>query len=301
MNPTPGLTGQSDWAAVMKQSSFGPGALLLGKQARFDLAVFYAYCRAIDDCADEFAAPEARRHLQRWKAVLGGKPAPVQAPLPPALLELCKRRAIPKQLLLDLWQGAWADAHPPVRFKTFAQVQGYAYRVAGAVGLACLPIFGVDIEKGRAFAVNLGEAFQLINIIRDAAEDAAHGRLYVALDDLKDHGLDAKAFMSGAGGVKAERLFTTYAWRARQALARAEAGAVGLPKSALRTPLLMRALYEHLLEVMSNDRFQVFAKRYKLRGPRKRHIVATALVGLPAGYPMPAKGMWRYQKAPVHA
>lgn len=301
MNPTPGLGGSSDWAEVMKQSSFGPGALLLRRQARHDLAVFYAYCRAIDDCADEFEAPEARKHLLRWKDVLGGKPAPLAAPLPPALMEVCRRREIPLALLQDLWQGAWADAHPPVRFKTFAQVQGYAYRVAGAVGLACLPIFGVGIKEGREFAVNLGEAFQLINIIRDVAEDAAHGRLYVGLDDLRDHGLDAATFMAGEGGVRAERLFNTYAWRARQAFARAEAGAVGLPRGPLRTPLLMRALYEHLLEVMSADRFQVFKKRYKLRSARKRHIVATALLGLPAGFPMPARLMWQYQKAPVHA
>ncbi|HXC63986.1 MAG TPA: squalene/phytoene synthase family protein, partial [bacterium] len=70
MTPTPGLGQALDGEALMGRSSFGPGAWLLDRQARADLAVYYAYCRAIDDCADEFAPAEARRHLAAWRREL---------------------------------------------------------------------------------------------------------------------------------------------------------------------------------------------------------------------------------------
>ena len=67
---TPGLGGGGDWNAMLRRSSFAPGALVLDAQARADLALYYAYCRAIDDCADEYAPPLAAAHLARWKAEL---------------------------------------------------------------------------------------------------------------------------------------------------------------------------------------------------------------------------------------
>jgi phytoene synthase len=277
--PTPGLGKEQDWGAVLKRSSFGPAALLLDAQARADLATFYGYCRAIDDCADEFKPREAAMHLKRWRSELGlmakGR---ATSDLGRSLAELCARRGIPIRLLHELWQGASSDARARVRFKTWAGVRSYCYHVAGSVGMACLPIFGLDLESAGPYAEALGEGFQLINILRDVKEDASLGRLYFALEDLAEHGLTEKEFMAGLGGARAERLIHAYAWRARSALAKADEEAKALPAKGLRPSRLMRALYGGLLERMASDSFRVFEHRYSLGPWRKGWVVVRGLV-----------------------
>jgi len=267
-----------DWGAVLKRSSFGPAALLLDAQARADLGVYYGFCRAIDDCADEFKPREAAMHLKRWRTELGllarGRPA---SDLGRGLGELCARRGIPIRFLRDLWLGASSDARARVRFKTWAGVRSYCYHVAGSVGMACLPIFGLDLGAAGPYARALGEGFQLINILRDVKEDVSLGRLYFALEDLAGHGLSEKEFMAGQGGARAERLIHAYAWRARTALDKADERAKALPAKGLGPSRMMRALYGGLLERMASDSFRVFERRYSLGPWRKAWVVARGL------------------------
>jgi phytoene synthase len=277
-SPTPGLD-LFDGGASLKASSFGAGALFLDAQASKDLHVFYAYCRAIDDCADEFAPKEAIRHLKRWKAELASMvKGKAETELGRQLAELCTRRQIPLSLLEDLWAGAYSDARPTVRFSTYAQVRRYSYQVAGAVGLACLPIFGVRMDTGGRFALALGEAFQLINILRDVKEDLSRGRLYIAQEDLRAHGVTEADLRMGQASPQLERLLHAYAWHARHGLAVADSEALALPRKRLRPPLLMRAVYGSLLEKMAGDGFQVLTKRYRLSPLKKRALVLQALV-----------------------
>src|SRR5665213_1760891 len=277
--PTPGFGAEKDWSMALRRSSFGPAAIVLEAQARHDLGLYYVYCRAIDDCADEFKPDEALGHLKRWKLELNllrqGRPS---SDLGRRLLELCVRRSISVDLLEELWHGARSDAHKRVRFKTWPRVRHYCSQVAGSVGLACLPIFGLEQERGRAYALALGEAFQLINILRDVREDAALGRLYFSLDDLKSYGLTQRTFMGGSGGARAQRLLYVYAWRAKNALTRADDLAVSLPSRALRPSRMMRALYGALLDRMEKDGLKVFERRYSLSRWRKRLIVFRSFV-----------------------
>ena len=274
---TPGLAGPLDGPALMRASSFGPGAWCLGGQARADLATYYSYCRAVDDCADEYRPAEARRHLAAWKKELAAlRRGRASSPLGRALAELCRRRGIPLGLLDGLWRGAVSDARPNVRMRRYRDVRAYCYRVAGSVGTACLPIFGLPLEEAAPFARALGEAFQLINIVRDAGEDAQRGRLYFALEDLRAHGVAPLAFLAGRGGAPAQALMADYASRARQALARADAAMLGLDRRALRAPRVMRAIYGGLLDAMLADGLQVFQRRYRLSTARKAWLVAKA-------------------------
>lgn len=275
---TPGLD-LFDGGASLSASSFAAGTLVLGPQANADLRLFYGYCRAIDDCADEFEPKVAVAHLQRWKrellALENGRPS---SELGKALRELCLRRGIPAGLLEDLWAGASSDAKAKVRFRTYAQVRRYAYQVAGAVGLACLPIFDVKMEAGGRFALALGEAFQLINVLRDVKEDAGRGRIYLAQEDLRAYGVSEAELIEGRPSARSQRLFYAYGWRARQALAVADAEASALPRKRLRPTLLMRVVYGALLEQMFEDGFQVLIKRYQLSAFKKRTLVLRALV-----------------------
>ena len=122
------------------------------------------------------------------------------------------------------------------------------------MGQACLPIFGLELRRGRAYAEALGRAFQLINIVRDAREDAARGRIYFALADLKRHGLSEKAFLAGQG---AQALLQDYALRAKAGLAKADQLARSLPASGIRPSRMMRRLYGALLEAMLADGVKV--------------------------------------------
>ena len=275
---TPGLGGLLDGDALLKRSSFGSGALLLGAQERQDLALYYAYCRAIDDCADEFAPAQARQHLKLWQAELTalhqGRP---RSPLAQGLAELLLRRKIPAGLLDDLWQGAWSDARAQVRFKRWHDLHRYCYQVAGSVGLVCLPIFGLDLQSGGRYALALGEALQLINILRDVKEDVAKGRLYFAQEDLRAVGLSDADFMQDRHADGQQRLFAYYAARARAALAVADAEARTLPSAGLRPSRIMRAVYGDLLTMMEADGFQVREKRYRLPWWRKQRAVLSAL------------------------
>lgn len=281
MSPTPGLDLALDGSALIRRSSFGPGALFLDASAREDLGVFYAFCRAVDDCADEFAPAEARVHLAAWRRELDalhrGQP---QSALGKALMALCLRRGVPAGLLDDLWQGASADAKPKVRLRRYADLRRYCYQVAGSVGVVCLPLFGLDLQAGATYALALGEAFQLINILRDVREDAQRGRLYFAQQDLALHGVREAEILEGARNARIERLFTDYAWRARHSLRRADEEAAQLPAAGLRPSRLMRALYGRLLEDMAADGFRVGEKRYRLSRWRKSLIVGKALLHL---------------------
>jgi phytoene synthase len=256
---------REDYRRELKRSSFAPGAMLLNKAARLDLEVFYAFCRAVDDSADEFGQSEGRAYLAAWKKAVSGKPRPAAPLLVRDLYELCKRRRIPPRLLHELIAGAQSDLRHKVGFKTRRELMQYCHRVAGVVGQACLPIFGIELKAGAEYAEALGRAFQLINIIRDAEEDARRGRDYFATQDLRQLG-------------SRQALVAAYAGLAGQELARADALSQGLPAKGLRPSRLMAALYGELLQVMLKDGLQVYEKRYRLSAAKKMWIVLKSLV-----------------------
>jgi phytoene synthase len=276
---TPGLGAEGPYRSAMQSSSFGPAAWLLDGAARRDLGTYYAFCRAVDDCADEFAPKEARRHLAAWReelaALAQGNPG---SELGRDLADLLRRRGIPLARLGELLDGAEADAAGKARLRTRADLRRYCYQVAGSVGRACLPIFGVEEVRGEGFARALGEAFQIINILRDVREDARRGRRYVALEDLTRFGLTEGEFLAGEGGARAQRLFYEYGRLARAALREADRAAAGLPAKGLRAPRMMRLVYGGILETMEKDGYRVFEKRYSLGRRKKFAALARGLL-----------------------
>ncbi len=257
--------GQADYARQLRRSSFAAGAWLLSVRARADLRIFYAYCRAIDDCADEFAPAQAKKFLKQWSQALDAAfKYPQRTDRLPQLVtdlaEMCRRRELPLSLLRELIQGALSDAKAQVRFKTRADLEVYMRRVAGSVGEACLPLFGLNRKKAKVYADALGLAFQYINIVRDAAEDAGRGRLYFALSDLKRHKLQAAHALTGLG---MQPLLAEYGERARLALEKADQHSHALPSAGLRPSRMMRVVYADILNRMQKDGYQVFEKRYR--------------------------------------
>jgi len=173
-------------------TSFGAGMAILPKKRREAMHAIYAFCREVDDIADDdgISRDERRRRLADWRKEIDrlyeGRP---QFPTGIALLEPVRNYDLPKSEFLMMIEGMEMDADGPIVAPSMQKLMSYTRRVAGAVGRLSMPVFGAP--KGEAsdrFALALGDALQLTNILRDVAEDAAIGRLYLPRELLEKHG-----------------------------------------------------------------------------------------------------------------
>lgn len=186
------------WAHVNRvvgqsSSSFVWGMRVLSGERRRAMYAIYAFCREVDDVADEPGEIEdKKRALADWReeihCLYAGRPT---RPTTRALLGAVERFSLPQDEFLAVIDGMETDAAPTVRMQTLDDLLNYCRRVAGAVGMLSVHAFGVPRDPGPRIAEALGSAFQLTNILRDLKEDAELMRLYVPLDLLGKHGVDA--------------------------------------------------------------------------------------------------------------
>lgn len=179
---------QADKAAY-KKSSFGPAFLFLDRPRRQALAVYYAFCRLMDDLADEPGIPDPQGQLNFWRAeterAFHGEP---QTQLGWDMAQAAQSFGMPQDRFLLLIEGMEADLQGR-RYANWQELEWYLYRVAGIVGRATLDILGVKGPKAENLARSLGFAVQITNIVRDVHEDAAAGRVYLPAELLGKHGL----------------------------------------------------------------------------------------------------------------
>ena len=170
--------------------NFAYGIMVLPRPKRRAIAAIYAFARRVDDVADgDLATEEKRAALERLRAGLDGEPAD---PVFVALADARERFGIPREPLEAFIDGGLQDLEQAT-YADFDELRGYCEKVAGAVGLACVPVYGSDDTE---HAMTLGIALQLINIIRDVAEDQALGRVYLPQDELNAFGVEE------VGGVR---------------------------------------------------------------------------------------------------
>ncbi len=168
---------------------------LLPADVRDDAALLYAFCRMVDDAADESASvAEARAELDRIEAEWQGSMA--RRPLIAAFREMATRRDVSSAAVTELLRGVRSDLGP-VGMADDANLLRYCYRVASTVGLMMCSVLRVESEAARAHAVDLGIAMQLTNICRDVAEDAAAGRVYLPEARLVAAGSCSQALLDG--------------------------------------------------------------------------------------------------------
>lgn len=176
---------------IQANTSFYWGMRLLPPDRRDAMFAVYAFCREVDDIADG-DAPEAEKRalLAAWRdeidALYEGRPA---RPVSRALLEPVRRFDLPKAEFLAMIDGMETDAHDLIPGLSFDELRLYCRRVAGAVGMLSVPIFGDASDTAKRLAVHQGEALQLTNILRDLAEDAQRNRLYLPHELLEKHGI----------------------------------------------------------------------------------------------------------------
>jgi 15-cis-phytoene synthase len=262
--------------AAQSGSSFYYAFRFLSAEKRAAITAFYAFCREADDVVDEVTDPSvAKTKLLYWRkeidALYEGKP---QHPVTQALARHVEPMHLPHAAFHTVIDGMQQDLEK-TRYMNFDELKRYCYQAAGVVGEVSARIFGMqtaDNPKTLEYARTLGEALQLINIIRDVGEDARRGRIYVPNEDLLKFGIASsdvlKAHSSGA--FKAMMQFQYE--RAAATYDRALAVLPQEDKRAQKPGLAMGAIYRALLEEIKNDGFGVLDHRVALTPIRKLWI-----------------------------
>ncbi len=275
-------------ARVTRQSgtNFYYAFRILPEEKRRATYALYAFCRVVDDCVDEEGG-EGEAGLGRWLAELhrayAGNP---ETELGRELAETVARFPIPRGCFEDVVAGCRMDLGTP-RYATFADLRVYCERVASAVGLASIEIFGYEDPRTREYAVELGLALQLTNILRDVAADAARNRLYLPLEDLARFEVPEAALLAAARDARALRppgLGRLLAFEADRARSHYAAAASALPARDRRSMLaaeIMGAIYRAVLEEWAHRGHPVGVPRVQLGRLRK---VWLALRAIPRAY-----------------
>ena len=166
------------------KSNLALAFVALGRERRQDITIFYAFCRVIDDIADstELTVQEKARDLTAWRRWLR-EGTPDEPTLARDLRDLIAKYSLTPAMLEEIIDGVEMDLHN-VRYDSFEELRVYCYRVASAVGLVSIEIFGYRNPACRQYAIQLGLALQMTNIIRDVGKDLSNGRIYLPQQDL---------------------------------------------------------------------------------------------------------------------
>jgi phytoene synthase len=268
---------------MARDTSFYYSFLVLPAEQRQAIVAVWDFCRVVDDTADEPGVSvdgderRVRVHetLEAWRrevAVCFDGRAPLTGQ-GRRLQPFITRFGLPRQAFDDLIDGVAMDAEPR-RYATFADLREYCLRVASAVGLICLEIFGYRDQASRDYAISLGIALQLTNIIRDLAGDLAQGRLYLPLEDLHRFGCSEADLAAGRVTEPIRALLRFECDRAREHYQRASDV---LPREDARRLVaaeIMAGIYFAILTRIERRGYDVFAEVIRVPRPRRALIAA---------------------------
>jgi phytoene synthase len=256
--------------AAQSGSSFYYSFLFLAPERRRAITALYAFCREVDDAVDEPSDPSAARATLAWwrgevaRLFAGNPQHPVTLALDPAIDPF----GLTKAQLNEIMDGMEMDLKQS-RYMNFSNLQLYCHRVAGVVGALAAGIFGYRNAKTREYAEKLGLAFQLTNIIRDVGEDARKNRIYLPLDELKEHQVTAADILNANHTESFVRLMRFQAERARRCYDEALEILPAEDRRAQRPGLMMAAIYRALLDEIAGDDYRVLQQRTALTPIRK--------------------------------
>ena len=267
---------------MSRDTNFYYSFLVLPAAKRQAIVTVWDFCRAVDDAADEAnGMEEATAQLRAWRAEVDacfrGVPQTPQGRALAAVIPQFNMARAPFEALLE---GVEMDLLPR-RYETFEDLYQYCIRVASAVGLMCLDIFGYEDPAARQYATDLGVALQLTNILRDVPGDFARGRIYLPVEDLRAHGCSEEDLRrevehagSGVRSTAVRALLAQQAKRARMYYARAAAGLPRADARRLVAAKIMGAIYEGILTRIERREYDVFSEVVRIPRPRRAAIAA---------------------------
>ena len=259
-------------------SNFYYSFLFLPRKRRAAMYTVYAFCKEVDNAVDEPpAGSNPQEELQRWRteleAAYRGTPT---FPVTISLAEHVRQLAIPQAYFDELIKGVEMDLTAS-RYASFHDLSLYCYRVASVVGLICLHIFGPTSARAQDYAVDLGMAFQLTNILRDIGTDAAHGRIYLPQEDLDRFGCTDQTILQRQENDAIHALFHFETARAHEYYAKAQAAFDALSvcdRKALTVSEIMRAVYFRILKKLEAPRHRIFGPRARLTASHRLAVAA---------------------------
>jgi 15-cis-phytoene synthase len=263
-----------------RDTSFYYSFVVLPDAQRRAIVAVWDFCRAVDDAVDEKAGEpgdpqrraEASAELARWRAELDACVAGRACATEQGrnLVVHIAKFGLPRKSFEDVIDGVEMDLDAR-RYATFDDLRAYCLRVASAVGLICLDIFRARDERSRQYAIDLGIALQLTNILRDIGRDLAGGRLYLPLEDLARFGVTEDDLRAGIVTGPIRALLDFEARRARDYYASAAAGMPRADRRRLLAARIMGAVYFDLLERIERSDYRVFDQT--IRTPRWRKLL----------------------------
>jgi phytoene synthase len=263
-------------------SSFYAAMKLMAKPEREAMFAIYAFCRAVDDIADDGVGTRAERHaaLDAWRADLeslyaDGSPGRVDFLAGPM-----RRYGLRKEDFLTVIDGMDMDVAADIRAPSLEMLDLYCERVASAVGRLSIKVFGMEEGPGFKLAYYLGRALQLTNILRDLDEDARIGRLYLPREYLHEAGLETTDPPEAIGRKAIDDACRKVAQLAHQDYREAIRVLRARPMGRLRAPKLMAAVYSEILREMEKQGWAPPRRRVRLSKRRLARIVlANGLIG----------------------
>ena len=268
------------------QSNFFYSFLFLPREKREAIIDIYNFCRMIDDIVDDlaeelitpYARERAKAELNKWREELAnlyaGKPVNQGTR---KLKRVLERFPIPKNYFEELINGCEMDLQYD-RYQTFTDLYQYCYRVASITGLICIEIFTYQSPQSKHYAINLGTALQLTNILRDLKEDAARGRVYLPEEDLRSFGYSVEDLSKGVINHNFIELMKFECERARNYYRLAANYLTQEDRPTMTAAITMGKIYYRLLEQIEQSNYDVFNNRIRLHRPERFYIALSEWV-----------------------
>jgi len=269
--------------------------ILLPRPRRDAMSALYAFCREVDDVADEETVPTETRRIQlaAWRADIrrACENAAPQFAVNRELQPVIKQFHLPFTLFDELIKGCEMDLEIK-RYENFEQLELYCHRVASVVGLLSIEIFGHQSPACRDYAIYLGKALQLTNILRDVRTDAARGRIYLPQSELDNYNVRESEILAFKYTENYRALAESVAGQARNYYALARRTLPAEDRKAMVAAELMGSVYWQLLKKLEANQFNVFGERpVRLSKPRKLVLILRAWLRFVRNSQTPNYGM----------
>ena len=273
--------------ARSEAKNFYYGFRTLPARQRRSIYAAYAFCRICDDIADGTGPLVEKRRLlaETRQALLRSNNGTVSDPMFTALADTLTAFDIPTGYFEEVIEGVGMDLeHTP--YQSFDELREYCYKVASTVGLICIEVFGYEEPAAKEYAVDLGIAMQLTNILRDVKEDAQRGRIYIPLDEIASFGYSEQELRAGVINDAFRALMRHQISRARRHFDSGRRLLPLVPAQSRACPAMFIAVYSSILDRIEASDFDVFTRRVGLGTPEKLLLMARLWVtSLISAYP----------------
>ena len=254
---------QADLITAEHSKSFHFASGLLPEEKRSAVRALYAFCRTVDDIVDESADDERETRLEYWRTMIESGSFQDNDLVAAAWADTVTRYHIPRHYALQLIDGVNRDLTQS-RYQTFDELATYCYSVASTVGLMSMYIVGFKSAEAVPYAIKLGVALQMTNILRDVGEDFRNGRIYLPQEDLEAYDISESDLASGLVTPQWREFMKFQIFRTRQLYAEAAQGIKFLERDGQMSIGAASDFYQGILETIEANDYDVFSRRASL-------------------------------------